>query len=112
MTGARLRGFKSSPENRMTITEFKSSLKKGQPPEGLADLLAALWFDARDDWDQAHRIAQSIADTDGSWVHAYLHRKEGDLSNAGYWYNRAGRSFCTEPLEAEWESLLSYLLAK
>ena len=96
----------------MMIEEFESSLKEGQPPEGANDLLAALWYDAKGDWDQAHRLAQAVDDAEGAWVHAYLHRKEGDQGNAGYWYQRAGRSFCEDTLQAEWKNLVTELLAK
>ncbi len=82
------------------------------PPAGLSLPLQALWHDARGDWEQAHTCAQDDASSNGSWVHAYLHRKEGDLGNAGYWYSRAGRK--TPPasvtLEAEWTSLARELL--
>lgn len=94
----------------MTIEEFMSSLQEDQPPEGLDDLPAALWHDAKGDWDQAHRLAQNIDDKYGSRVHAYLHRKEGDQGNAGYWYKRAGRPFCEDSLEAEWGRLVEELL--
>ena len=80
-------------------------------------LVEALWHDARGDWDQAHEIAQSIDDREGAWVHAYLHRKEGDLSNAGYWYLRAGRqgsdaSLPDVSLEAEWKEIAEALLGQ
>jgi len=96
----------------MMIEEFKSSLKEGQPPDGANDLLAALWYDVKGDWDQAHRLAQDVDDANGAWVHAYLHRKEGDQGNAGYWYDRSGRPFCRNSLQEEWEHLVSELLAK
>jgi hypothetical protein len=68
-------------------------------------LPAALWWDAHGDWDRAHQLAQSVDTPDGAWVHAYLHRKEGDLSNADYWYRRAGRQRPGIPLDAEWMEL-------
>ena len=96
----------------MTIDEFNATIKNDTPPDGISDLLAALWYDAKGDWDQSHRLAQDVSDADGSWVHAYLHRKEGDQGNAGYWYDRAGRPFCKESLQAEWEILVSELLTR
>jgi hypothetical protein len=73
--------------------------------EGLPPLLAALWWDARGDWHNAHALAQSVDTAEGAWVHAYLHRKEGDLSNADYWYRRAGRQRPSVSLDAEWAQL-------
>jgi len=70
----------------------------------------ALWYDARGDWHRAHTIAQDVDDAGGAWVHAYLHRKEGDLGNAGYWYQRAGRDVASDPLDAEWERIAAALL--
>jgi hypothetical protein len=77
----------------------------------LTPLLLALWHDAHGDWDRAHSIAQDIESTDAAWVHAYLHRKEGDTSNAGYWYRRAGRTVFTGSFHAEWTALAAHLLA-
>lgn len=75
------------------------------PPAGLSAPLAALWWDARGDWDKAHACVQDENGPDAAWVHAYLHRKEGDLGNAGYWYRRAGRPVAQGPLGAEWEAI-------
>jgi hypothetical protein len=94
----------------MTVAELRDSLARSAPPPGLPKLVRALWHDARGSWDEAHRIAQSVDDAEGAWVHAYLHRKEGDLSNAGYWYSRAGRSRSRAPLDEEWEELAEALL--
>ena len=94
----------------MTVEEFRTSLSSDSPPSGAALLLEALWFDAKGDWDRAHTIAQSVGGRNGAWVHAYLHRKEGDLSNAGYWYSKAGRRQPYGDLEAEWENLVQALL--
>lgn len=77
----------------------------------LPPLLRALWHDAHGDWNRAHSIAQDIESPDAAWVHAYLHRKEGDISNAGYWYRQAGRSVFTGSLHAEWTALATHLLA-
>ena len=96
----------------MTLEELRASLHQSQPPAALPPLLAALWWDAKGDWSQAHEIAQSSETTDAAWVHAYLHRKEGDAGNAGYWYRRAGKPVCREELDAEWEAIASALLAE
>lgn len=76
---------------------------------GLPPLLAAMWCDAQGDWDGAHRIAQEQHTAAGAWVHAYLHRKEGDLANADYWYRRAGRARPEAPLEEEWAAIVAAL---
>jgi hypothetical protein len=73
----------------MTLAELKATLSAPAPPAGLSAALVALWHDAKGDWDAAHRVAQEVDDADGAWVHAYLHRKEGDEGNAAYWYRRA-----------------------
>jgi hypothetical protein len=77
--------------------------------EGLPAPLAALWWDAQGDWPRAHEAAQAAEDADGAWVHAYLHRKEGDLANADYWYRRAGRKRAEVTLKAEWAALVTAL---
>jgi hypothetical protein len=77
--------------------------------EGLAPLLAALWWDARGDWARAHELAQSVDTAEGAWVHAYLHRKEGDLPNADYWYRRAGKRRPVAPLAQEWAEIAAAL---
>ena len=94
----------------MTLDEFKATLSDDSPPAGLNDLLPALWHDANGDWDQAHRIAQSLDNRDGAWVHAYLHRKEPDPQNAAYWYSRAHRPVCQTSLDDEWQNLVSHFL--
>ena len=91
----------------MTLDEFRDS----PDPAGLAPSLAALWWDARGDWQRAHEAAQAGQDRDSAWVHAYLHRKEGDLPNARYWYARAGRPPATGPLDAEWAAIAVALLS-
>jgi hypothetical protein len=73
----------------MTLEEFRQSLTSASPPAGLTPALAGLWWDAKGDWARAHESAQQDEDRDGSWVHAYLHRKEDDRDNAAYWYQRA-----------------------
>ena len=94
----------------MTLDEFRLSLTATEPPAELPHALVGLWWDARGDWARAHESAQQDEGVEGSLVHAYLHRKEGDESNAAYWYNRAGKSVCREPLDAEWVSIARALL--
>ena len=95
----------------MTLEEFRQSLTRAQtPPAGVTPLLQALWHDARGDWDRAHTLAQEVETKDGAWVHAYLHRKEGDLDNAGYWYRRAARDRFNGTLDDEWTSIVTALL--
>lgn len=95
----------------MTAEEFRGTLTDSKPPDTASPALEALWHDARGDWDRAHRVAQEIDDETGAWVHAYLHRKEGDASNAAYWYRRARKPVCQDPLDLEWETIVSALLA-
>ncbi|MEQ1954180.1 hypothetical protein [Mesorhizobium sp. CN2-181] len=96
----------------MDFKTFKDSIAEPQPPAGLTAALEGLWWDAKGDWDKAHECAQERDDGAGMHVHAYLHRKEGDPSNAGYWYRRAGAPPSTLTLEAEWEELARALLAQ
>jgi hypothetical protein len=93
----------------MTIEEFSATVSSSAPP-AVGPLLRALWHDARGEWEDAHRIAQDVDDKDGAWVHAYLHRKEGDLGNAAYWYRRAGQPVTSDSLEAEWIRIVTALL--
>jgi hypothetical protein len=95
---------------RMTIEEFHKSLNSEHPPEGLTPSLAALWWDAKGDWTKAHESAQQDEGPAGAWVHAYLHRKEGDVSNAGYWYGRAGRPQSRISLDQEWAEIVSAIV--
>ena len=94
----------------MTLQEFRESLKHDQPPRELSLALAGLWWDAKGNWTRAHESAQQDGGPAGSWVHAYLHRKEGDSSNAGYWYSRAGKPKERGSLEEEWNAITSALL--
>jgi hypothetical protein len=94
----------------MNLDEFRQSLSATEPPAGFTLALVGLWWDAKGDWTRAHESAQQDEGKDGSWVHAYLHRKEGDRSNASYWYSRAGKPVCREPLDAEWVSIVAALL--
>ena len=95
----------------MTIEEFEASLAGLEPPADLSAYLNALWYDAAGDWDKAHTIVQDIETEQASAIHAYLHRKEGDESNARYWYGRASRSFPEgKTLGEEWKTLVSEFL--
>jgi hypothetical protein len=96
----------------MTVDEFRASLTEASPPATLPPLLAALWWEAKGDWTRAHALAQEESGADAAWVHAYLHRREGDAGNAGYWYGQAGRAHCTLALDAEWEQIVSALLRR
>ena len=95
----------------MTVEEFRASTSHDNPPPYLPPLLAALWWDAKGDWSRAHSMVDDLETIDGMRVHAHLHRKEGDASNARYWYSRAGRPFCEDPLELEWDRLVGEFLA-
>src|SRR6202163_1214178 len=94
----------------MTVDDFRESLTAAKPPAELTLALAGLWWDAKGDWTRAHESAQQDEGPEGSWVHAYLHRKEGDQGNAAYWYGRAGKPVCREPCDAEWLSIVTALL--
>jgi hypothetical protein len=95
----------------MDISSFEASVAAAAPPSGLSRALEALWHERRGDWDTAHQIAQDIDTEHGSWVHAYLHRREGDQSNASYWYRRAGRPVAAGSLDDEWRAIVIALLA-
>jgi hypothetical protein len=92
------------------MADFKSSLTGAAPAPDLDAPLAALWWAAKGNWDAAHSIAQDQHTADGAWVHAYLHRVEGDLGNAGYWYRQAKKPVATGSLETEWGQMVSALL--
>jgi hypothetical protein len=92
------------------MADFKASLAKAAPAPDLRPPLAALWWAAKGNWDQAHKIVQDEDDADAAWVHAYLHRVEGDLGNAGYWYRQAGQPAAKDSLESEWERITSALI--
>lgn len=94
----------------MNIKEFRESLSHNDPPKGLSLALAGLWWDAKGDWTKAHESAQQDEGPAAAWVHAYLHRKEGDSSNAAYWYQRAGKSPAQSSLEDEWSEITGSLL--
>ena len=96
----------------MTPEQFRESLKGNSPPADLNLALVGLWWDAKGDWTRAHESAQQDEGPAGSWVHAYLHRKEGDSSNAAYWYSRCGRRPSTASLEREWEEIVAGLVGE
>ena len=95
----------------MTLDDLLAAVGSAVTPSGLVPLLRALVLDARGDWNGAHQIAQDIHTSDGAWVHAYLHRKEGDAANAAYWYRRAAKPVAKGALEDEWRSIAAALLA-
>jgi len=95
----------------MTLQQFRDSLGANAPSADLGLALAGLWWDAKGDWTKAHESAQQDEGQAGSWVHAYLHRKEGDASNASYWYSRAGRRPSSAALDDEWTEIATALLA-
>ncbi len=94
----------------MTFEEFRQSIEASSPPAGLDGVLEGLWYGGHGDWDRAHRIVQEISGSDAAWVHAWLHRQEGDSWNAGYWYQRAGRPRSSLSLDEEWEEIARALL--
>ncbi|MEO6982948.1 MAG: hypothetical protein ABI072_07510 [Edaphobacter sp.] len=89
----------------MTIAEFESA-----EAGALKGALLALWWDAKGEWGKAHEVAQDVEGADGAWIHAYLHRKEGDVGNAAYWYRRAGKTVATGDLRVEWEGIVREML--
>lgn len=91
----------------MTVAEFRAA-----ESSEFTGALLALWWDGRGDWQKAHEIAQDVPDADGAWVHAYLHRKEGDLGNAAYWYRQAGRETAKSDLRSEWEQIVREILTR
>ena len=92
------------------MEEFHKSTNKEVPSEGLSEPLLAMWYSKKGDWETAHNIAQSIGTELGSWIHAYLHRVEGDLSNADYWYKRAGKPQFQGSTEAEADDIVNSIL--
>ena len=95
-----------------TIDQFLASLSEDQPDADLSPLLQALWYEKRGNWDRAHKITQKENSADACWVHAYLHRQEGDLGNAGYWYARAKREVSSDSLDNEWRSIVNELIGR
>jgi len=107
---ARHQGAVHAAEMMVKMADFKASLSGAEPAPELGAPLAALWWAAKGNWNEAHKIAQDQHTADAAWVHAYLHRVEGDLGNAGYWYRQAGKPVATGSLETEWELMVSALL--
>jgi hypothetical protein len=93
-----------------TLAEFKATWSTDHPMNGLSPQLKALWYDGKGDWHQAHAQVDHLNDHDSAWVHAYLHRKEGDIANADYWYRQARQTRPNLSLEEEWEALVLQLL--
>lgn len=96
----------------LTSASLRRSARAARPPAGLAPPLEALWHDAKGDWATAHRVVMNAQSAAAAWVHAYLHRKEGDLDNARYWYRKAKQPEATGPLDAEWAAIADALLAR
>jgi hypothetical protein len=94
----------------MTPAEFKRSLSRRSPPSGLAPALVALWWAGKENWDKAHDVVMNEGGKDCAWVHAYLHRVEGDLGNARYWYRQAGQPVAIQSLRVEWASIIGAML--
>jgi hypothetical protein len=93
-----------------TLNDFKESFAEPEPPAGISQQAKALWFAGKGDWERAHDIVQDLPDPLSSHIHAFLHRQEGDLSNARYWYSKAGASIPSFNLDQEWEELTSLSL--
>ena len=94
----------------MNTTDFKNTLSASQPPEGISVYIEALWYDAKGDWQKAHELIQDLPDKNASWIHAYLHRKEGDTWNADYWYSKASKKRPGLSLDKEWDEIVAALL--
>lgn len=94
----------------MNFDTFKQSLTASTPPASSTIYLQSLWFDAKGDWDEAHTLIQDLTDKTAAWIHAYLHRREGDVFNANYWYTKAGKRMPGYSLEQEWEELVKAML--
>lgn len=96
----------------MRLDEFRATLNDSQPPARLSVPLQALWYEAKGDWERAHQLVQNDPSAESAWVHAYLHRKEGDIGNAHYWYRRANKPPFDGDFEAEWAQIASHLLGE
>ena len=97
---------------RHSAVWFERSVANSTPPSELSPLLVSLWYERKGDWGRAHDIAQDIDGADAAWVHAYLHRREGDLPNAAYWYRLAGRAVERGDLDLEWRTIVAALLTR
>jgi hypothetical protein len=101
----------SMQDPAMNVQEFERTTSRNTPPPGLSPMLEALWFARKGNWERAHAIVQEHEnETTSALVHAHLHRVEGDLSNAGYWYRRAGRKPADMALDIEWQALTAHFL--
>ena len=96
----------------MNLDQFVLSTSQPGPPDEISPYLESLWYDAKGDWEKAHNIIQELEDKTASWIHAYLHRKEGDIWNADYWYSKAGRKRPNLSLEEEWNDISNALIIK
>ena len=94
----------------MDLQIFKESLASPKAPSGTSIYLQALWEDGKGNWEQSHNLIQDLTDKTAAWIHAYLHRKEGDIWNADYWYSKAGRKRPAASLEEEWETIVEYCI--
>jgi hypothetical protein len=94
------------------MKSFQESLANASPEAHFSVFLKSLWYDAKGDWDQAHALIDQLPGTDAAWLHAYLHRKEGDIWNADYWYARAKKTRPSCSLEEEWANLVDYFIKK
>lgn len=94
----------------MDFQDFQTTLSDSTPPNSLSSYLQSLWYDAKGEWNEAHSIIQDIEDKTAAWIHAYLHRKEGDIGNADYWYRRAGKDRPAYSFDDEWEGIVKVLL--
>lgn len=90
----------------MTVISFKESLSENKPPQNISLYLKALWYEGKGEWKKAHELIQDVDDSKAAWIHAFLHRKEVDISNADYWYHRAGKKRPTISLEKEWDEIV------
>src|SRR5258706_445664 len=102
--------FATFEKKFMQFETFHESIKAKKIPAGLSVYLTSLWYDGIEDWSKAHSMVDNLEDATACWVHAYLHRKEGDISNADYWYRKAGRKRSDISLETEWETIVKALL--
>jgi hypothetical protein len=96
----------------MNVESFRESLQSSEAPAGIDVYLESLWYDARGNWEKSHQLIQDLPGVIAPWIHAYLHRKEGDIWNADYWYNRAGKKRPDKSLEEEWSDLVDYCIKK
>ncbi len=94
----------------MNLSSFKESISGSEPPQNSSVYLPSLWYDAKGDWEKAHILIQDVEDKNAAWIHAYLHRKEGDNSNADYWYRRAGKKRPSVSLTEEWDEIVTALI--